>query len=1124
MRIVYSAKRHDLIDEAIHEVVASQTEWPRPEALVLVPDIRTLAVEARSLELMPGGSMLFARVLSFRRLAAQIFSGCGGNSVRILNIMEQRVLLRALISELHTNGKLRLLGNMIRKSGYTEEILHIIGDFNRYGLSTEHLIQVVADLTPESILERKLADLAIILPAWNSALREKKLLDTAGLFDWLITKLASWCSHEPTFVLERRYYLQLRESTVWIAGFGEDRLFTPQEFKLIELLESLTKSVTLTLPTDVISPDVTAENYIDPGNYFAWRTALSFFNSPISSELEPLKSTTKKLPSDSYCAAGREEQGEYYFIPTPNPRTQTEWVAGEIRRLVFEQNFRYRDIAIAVDGNIDLLSGLSDSLAMNQIPAFFQSASLLTNIVLGRFIADCLELRDRGVRRLNLRPLLYSPLLGIDRKTADLIDNIWLAEGHEGERLFTLERTAEVPEEILSRLRAELEEKLRPLINQIKGWPLKADCRTWAYEVLSLLRKFDIEEQTRFLMTKEQAKGNVTAAAGYSRSWKQLNLLLRLFVEVSPGMVCELSEIKVIFAEALLNLEAELIPAHLDEVFVGNLQQVSTQRYRAVFLLSVSDENFPISINDTAFLRDEEKTYLRELTGVDLPVDSENIYYLAATNIRGLEQACSEKLYLLTDQPEISPPAMIGAGSIASREPMILPLSELPTTRNDVRCLAPMWQHMLRRSVTDNPNQQVWRELERGEARLRTPETASGRINSRLLRIPSTLSVSRLERYNSCPYNYFLAQILGLEIRPVYELGYDLTGSLIHEVLDRAVSDLIDKIQEYSPNNVEQVLSAWLPDNRRDLSAFIDAYITAAADDEPRYAIFFDRNAAGDGRRRIRHLLMATFPQLRQQWGNASQIKSWPNTEKTPWSTLLFGESAEETRSKLNFLPLASEWTFGRPDSFASPFVIPMPDGRKILLTGVVDRIDAAYENDSLVGYRLIDYKTGHKRINYSALYRAVDLQLPIYSMVTNQSFPEPVIDMAYLQVERSIEKLNRPATQEDEERQLESHGTLSSLKQSAETINRLETHTLRQVVNTFRQISIGEYAPSPRVFANQAPCTFCEYRSICPVNEPRREGIVVSSRTKDDQRINAKTFAGLLADQPESEEEGGEV
>ena len=28
---------------------------------------------------------------------------------------------------------------MIRKSGYTEEILHIIGDFNRYGLSTEHL-------------------------------------------------------------------------------------------------------------------------------------------------------------------------------------------------------------------------------------------------------------------------------------------------------------------------------------------------------------------------------------------------------------------------------------------------------------------------------------------------------------------------------------------------------------------------------------------------------------------------------------------------------------------------------------------------------------------------------------------------------------------------------------------------------------------------------------------------------------------------------------------------------------------------------------------------------------------------------------------------------------------------
>ncbi|NLZ55603.1 MAG: hypothetical protein GX900_02930 [Clostridiaceae bacterium] len=1122
MRIVYSPKRHDLIDGAIREVVDSQRKWPRPEALVLVPDIRTLAVEARSLELMPGGSMLFARVLSFRRLAAQIFSGCGGNSARILNIMEQRVLLRALISELHTDGKLRLLGNMIRKSGYTEEILHIIGDFNRYGLSTEHLTQVAADLTPESILERKLADLAIILPTWNATLCEKELLDTAGLFDWLISKLTSWRSHEPTSALERRYYFQLKESTVWIAGFGEDRLFTPQEFKLIELLESLTDSVTLTLPTGVISPDNTAENYINPGDYFAWRTALSFYDSPISFKLESLELTAKEIPDDAGSAVDRGE--EYYFVPTPNLRAQTEWLAGEIRRLVFEQNFRYRDIAVAVDGNIDLLTALSDSLAMSRIPAFFQSASLLTNLVLGRFIADCLQLRSRGMRRLNLRPLLYSPLLGIDRQTADLIDNIWLAEGNEGEKLFTLERATGVSEDILPILRAELTEKLYPLVSQIAGWPVKADCRAWAHEILSLLREFDIEEKLRALMNKEQTKGNVTAAAGYSRSWKQMNLLLRLFVEVSPEMVCDLAEMKEIFAEALLNLEAELIPAHLDEVFVGNLQQVSTQRYRAVFLLSVNDENFPISVNDTAFLRDEEKTFLREQTGVDLPIDSENIYYLAATNIRGLEQACSEKLYLLTDQPEISPPAMIGAESIASQKPVVLPLSELPTTRSDVRCLAPMWQHLLRRSVTDNPNQQVWRELERGGARLRTPKTASGRISAQLLRIPRTLSVSRLERYNSCPYNYFLAQILGLEIRPVYELGYDLTGSLIHEVLDRAVSDLIDKIREHSPSDVELVLSAWLPENPRELSAFIDAYITAAADDEPRYAIFFDRDAAGDGRRRIRHLLMATFPQLRQQWGNASRIKSWPNTEKASWNTLLFDESPERTQSKLHFLPLASEWSFGRRDSSVKPFPILMPDGREILLTGVIDRIDAAYENDRLIGYRLIDYKTGNKRISYPALYRAVDLQLPIYSMVTNQSFLEPVMDMAYLQVERHIVKLNRPATPEDEAQQLESHGTLSSLKQSTETISRLETHTLRQVVNTFRRISTGEYAPLPRVFANQAPCTFCEYRSICPVNEPLREGIVVSARTEDDQQISAKNFAGLLADQSESEEEGGEV
>ena len=107
MRIVYSPKRHDLIDGAIREVVDSQRKWPRPEALVLVPDIRTLCRRSTLFGADAGRKHAVCQGAQLQTPGGTDFFRLRGNSARILNIAEQGYITR-LISELHADGNCSL--------------------------------------------------------------------------------------------------------------------------------------------------------------------------------------------------------------------------------------------------------------------------------------------------------------------------------------------------------------------------------------------------------------------------------------------------------------------------------------------------------------------------------------------------------------------------------------------------------------------------------------------------------------------------------------------------------------------------------------------------------------------------------------------------------------------------------------------------------------------------------------------------------------------------------------------------------------------------------------------------------------------------------------------------------
>jgi RecB family exonuclease len=91
-------------------------------------------------------------------------------------------------------------------------------------------------------------------------------------------------------------------------------------------------------------------------------------------------------------------------------------------------------------------------------------------------------------------------------------------------------------------------------------------------------------------------------------------------------------------------------------------------------------------------------------------------------------------------------------------------------------------------------------------------------------------------------------------------------------------------------------------------------------------------------------------------------------------------EDARERR-RTRTRPLAAELTFGRDEADAGPVAFPLPDGRSLLFSGAIDRLDLADDGT----LHVTDYKTG-RAYSYNGLgaddpdKRGTRLQLAIYA------------------------------------------------------------------------------------------------------------------------------------------------
>ena len=216
------------------------------------------------------------------------------------------------------------------------------------------------------------------------------------------------------------------------------------------------------------------------------------------------------------------------------------------------------------------------------------------------------------------------------------------------------------------------------------------------------------------------------------------------------------------------------------------------------------------------------------------------------------------------------------------------------------------------------------------------------------------------------------------------------------------------------------------------------------------------------------------------------------------------------------FHPAACELRIGSGEDAVPGQVYRLSDGRTVQLVGTVDRADEWVEENGTRWVRVVDYKTGTKKLNLKEVYCGLDCQMLLYlfSLTRDKSGrftgAEPA-GVLYLLADPAPKTTNRQQAQQDVQYELDGlvrdeqkvfdamdadetgrylpfgyrNGVSSPSQKDKRAdiakLNRIQLHLDDLVTQMGQQLYDGQIAAEPLVAgAGRNPCVWCDYSFIC--------------------------------------------
>ncbi|NLY80044.1 MAG: helicase-exonuclease AddAB subunit AddB, partial [Lysinibacillus sp.] len=695
-------------------------------------------------------------------------------------------------------------------------------------------------------------------------------------------------------------------------------------------------------------------------------------------------------------------------------------------------------------------------------------------------------------------------------------DNRWMYKKYRGLEYVTTKQTDEEKQmqAVIDEMKQYIRTPLLKLEKELKGAKTGRDIAMALYECIEELQVYD---KLQALKDKELEANRLDEAMEHDQAWNRWINVLDQFVIMFGEQPLTLEEAANILDEGYDTLQFSKIPPAVDEVTVATVEFSRFDNMKVVFIIGVNDGVYPMRIDYEGLINDGDREWF---AGIDVELFPSSKYRLMEENFLMYRAISSPtyRLYVTFASSDEESKALLpslyvqrlhtlfevdGEKTLPHKRVLIDPIEELdkgnvlsylrhPRTslaylmtqlkQAETEGLASEWRALKAFYEQDHEWREVLLLVMRPLQQQKKSETLAEEITEQLYGKDLTLSVSRIEKYYSCPFAHFANYGLKLQERQEFRLETFEMGDLFHEALKWISMETNRLNLRWNKLTREQCALLAREAVERIVPTFSHQILLSSS----RYRYI---------QRKLIHIVEKTMLALSQHAKNS--------TLKPIVVEASLGPSKKEQ------LP---------------PLEIPLKQGRKMQLRGRIDRIDHAKVGDTSY-LRVIDYKSSSRDLDLNEVYYGLSLQLLTYLdvavensllLLEERAMPAGVL---YVHVQNPILKiekeLNEMQLEEERLKMFKMKGLLTEDKDAViamddrleedgksiiipasitknqefsktskvippESMNDLRSFVRQKHKEAGLSILSGDTSIEPYKLKSKTACDFCQFKSVC--------------------------------------------
>ena len=923
---------------------------PDKRFFILVPDQFTMETQRTLCKMSESGGIMNVEVMSFGRLSHRIFEELGIEDLPKLDDTGKNLVLRKVAAD-HAD-ELSIMGDKINRMGYISGVKSMISEFAQYGLSPESIENIGTKLNNRGRLQEKLKDLSILYKGYKEYIQGNYITIEENI-DILIASISKSDI--------------LKGSVIGLDGFTG---FTPIQEILLKELMIYTERVIVTLTADKKEDldDVKKEHalfYLSAKTYLnlnkiAKENAIKrnediflsdvpvkrFKDNKVLSHLERniFRMRTKKEDKSHICDLDTKDIISVSSLP--GRKEECEWVCMQIRRLIREKGYAYRDFALICADLPSYDHFLREAFDKHDIPLFLdRNASLLQHPFIV-FILGLMGVYNGDFSYDSVMGLIRTGFLPFTDEEADLFSDYIKTYGIRGkkryERMFVLGASAKGEGE--KDIRAEADKLRQRLMDILK--PLteaKKDARSYTKALYEICLKAKADERLYEIADEWSGQNDPDRAKECEQVYAAvIGLFDQIYALLDEKM--DAKEYTEILKAGFSELKVGSLPQSVDRVVIGDLERTRLKAVKTLFIIGVNDGIIPKNTTEGGLLSELERYLLKE-AGVTLkPTPREKsfeerlyIYMNMTKPSDSLFISCSEKdsagkslrpSYLCRSVTELYSKLET---EVISKEDEFFFIETRERAKDITSAL--LRDYVSYNGSCDEKRMEMLLLLASGmDEEFIDKEIKAAFISYEPIPLPEKkaallygeklhTSVTRLELFSKCAYAYFVRYGLRLNGDEEYEFNAMDLGNLYHGILAGYGEMLKEKGLSWGSLSEEET-DGYL---ETALNEFASAY---------KDSILYDTKRSETFIRRAKDILKRTIKVL------SYQVESG------------------------GFKPVTFEGEF--------------EGGNKTKIHGRIDRLDIA-EKDNKRYIKIIDYKSGDISFSPTDLLYGTNLQLPVY-------------------------------------------------------------------------------------------------------------------------------------------------